>query len=310
MAAGVPITAPIAGISVGLITGETDDDYKIITDIQGLEDHLGDMDFKVAGSHDGITAIQLDMKVEGITMEMVEKSIWQTRDARFIILDEVMLKAIAEPRAELGETVPKISIIHINPEKIGEVIGPKGKTIDKIIEETGVKIDIEDDGKVYVCGVEQAMVQKAIEIIESIGKDLEIGATYTGKIVKIMNFGAFVEIAPGKEGLIHISKLAHERVEKVEDLFSEGDVVSAKLMEIDDKGRINLSRKAILPKPEKKVEAKPQTKNPEVKVNVKEPKVEVKNEGKDVKVNVQEPKVEVKVEEKSKKKITDIFFKK
>ncbi len=246
MAAGVPIKKAVAGISCGLVTGETDDDFILLTDIQGIEDFFGDMDFKVAGTKDGITAIQLDMKLQGISNEVVEGAIYQTMKARNYILDDVMNVCISEPRAELSQYAPKITQTNIDPEKIGEVVGPKGKTINKIIDETGVKIDIEEDGRVFVFGNDQEMVEKAIGIIEMIGKDVEVGTIYKGKVVRITNFGAFVELAPGKDGLVHISKLAKERVNKVEDVVSVGDEISVKVMEIDSQGRINLSRKALL----------------------------------------------------------------
>lgn len=246
MAAGVPLKSAVAGISCGLVTGETDDDYVLLTDIQGLEDFFGDMDFKVAGTHKGITAIQLDMKVKGITNEMVEKSIYQTRKARLYILDEVMAKAIDKPRAELSEYAPKIIQTIIDSEKISEVIGPKGRTINKIIDETGVKIDINEEGKVSICGENIEKVKQAKDIIETISNGVKAGAIYTGKVVRTTNFGAFVELIPGKDGLIHISKLAKERVAKVEDVVQVGDEVTVKVMEIDQQGRINLSRKALL----------------------------------------------------------------
>ncbi|WZL83210.1 polyribonucleotide nucleotidyltransferase [Vallitaleaceae bacterium 9-2] len=246
MAAGVPIKKPVAGITCGLVTGETDDDFVLLTDIQGLEDFFGDMDFKVAGTKDGITAIQLDMKVQGLTNEIVEKAIYNTQKSRMIILDDVMNVCISEARKELSPYAPKIIQTLIDPEKIGEVVGPRGKTINRIIDETGVKIDIEDDGRVFICGEDHEMVQKALNIIETIGKDIEVGAIYNGTVVRITNFGAFVELAPGKDGLVHISKLAKERVNKVEDVVQVGDVISVKVMEIDSQGRINLSRKALL----------------------------------------------------------------
>ena len=246
MAAGVPLKAPVAGISVGLVTGETDDDYVLLTDIQGLEDFFGDMDFKVAGSHKGITAIQMDIKIHGLTHDIIEKSIRQTRNARLFILDEVMLECISQSRENVSPYAPKIIQTKIDPEKIGEVIAPRGKTIDKIIEATGVKIDIEDDGRIFICGVDQEKTNEALNIIESITRDIEVGRVYTGKVTKLMKFGAFVEIAPGKEGLVHISKLAKERVEKVEDVVQPGDEVLVKVTEIDGQGRINLSRKELL----------------------------------------------------------------
>lgn len=246
MAAGVPIKAPVAGISCGLVTGDTEDDYVLLTDIQGLEDFFGDMDFKVAGTHKGITAIQVDMKVKGLSNEVIEKAIYQTRKARMYILDEVMLKAIDEPRKELSEYAPKILQMTINPEKISEVIGARGKVINKIIEDTGVKIDIEDDGRVFICSTNLAKANEAIRIIETIVNGVEVGTIYTGKVVRITTFGAFVELVPGKDGLVHISKLAKERVNKVEDVVNIGDEIMVKVMEIDQQGRINLSRKALL----------------------------------------------------------------
>lgn len=255
MAAGVPIKSAVAGISVGLVTGETDDDFVMLTDIQGLEDFFGDMDFKVGGTHKGITAIQMDMKIQGLTPEIIKQAFEQTRKARAYILDDIMAKAIDMPREELSPYAPRITQITINPEKISEVIGPKGKTINKIIDETGVKIDIEDDGRVFICGIDAEKTKRAIEIIEGIAKDIEAGQVYTGQVVRLMNFGAFVELLPGKEGLVHISQLAHERVEKVEDVVNVGDTIEVKVIEIDKQGRVNLSRKVLLEKP-KKEEAK------------------------------------------------------
>jgi len=252
MAAGVPIKAAVAGISVGLVTGETEDEFVLLTDIQGLEDFYGDMDFKVAGTHKGITAIQMDMKIQGLTNAVIKGALEQTKKARDIIIDESMLKAIPEPREELSKYSPKIIQINIDPEKISEVIGQKGRTINKIIDETGVKIDIEDDGRIFICGTEDTAVSRAIEIIEGIVKDVEAGEVYEGTVKKIMAFGAFVEVLPGKEGLVHISQLAHERVAKVEDILSEGDKITVKVMEIDKQNRINLSRKAMLPRPGQK----------------------------------------------------------
>lgn len=258
MAAGVPIKAPVAGISVGIVTGETDEDYVLLTDIQGLEDFFGDMDFKVGGTHKGITAIQMDMKIEGLTKDMIEGALEDTRKSRLHILDEVMLKAIEEPRTELSQYAPRIIQITIDPEKISEVIGPKGRTINKIIDETGVKIDIEDDGRVFICGTDADKTNRAIEIIEGITKELEVGQVFNAKVVRLMNFGAFVELVPGKEGLVHISQLAHERVEKVEDLVAVGDEFAVKVMEIDKQGRVNLSRKVLLPKPKREEKAEEQ----------------------------------------------------
>ncbi|PHV71787.1 polyribonucleotide nucleotidyltransferase [Sporanaerobium hydrogeniformans] len=252
MAAGVPIKAPVAGISVGLVTGETDEDFVLLTDIQGLEDFFGDMDFKVGGTHKGITAIQMDMKIQGLTPAIIKGALEQTRKARYYILDEVMLKAISEPRKELSPYAPVITQIVIDPEKISEVIGPKGKMINRIIDETGVKIDIEDDGRVFICGNDSEKTARAIEMIEGIAKPIEEGQIFKGKVMRLMNFGAFVELVPGKEGLVHISQLAHERVAKVEDVVAVGDELQVKVIEIDKQGRVNLSHKVLLPKPETK----------------------------------------------------------
>ena len=243
MAAGVPIKKMVAGISCGLVTGETDDDYIVLTDIQGLEDFFGDMDFKVTGTHDGITAIQMDIKIHGLTRPIVEEAIRRTREARLYIMDEVMSKAIAKPRETVGALAPKICSLKVDPEKIGEIIGQRGKTINSIIEETGVKIDIDDDGTVAICGVEQAGIDSALKIIHSIVDPIEVGKIYEGKVVRIMNFGAFVELSPNKDGLIHISKLSKERVAKVEDVVNIGDTVKVKVLEIDRMGKISLSLK-------------------------------------------------------------------
>ncbi|MCR5701571.1 MAG: polyribonucleotide nucleotidyltransferase [Lachnospiraceae bacterium] len=243
MAAGVPLKKMVAGISCGLVTGDTDDDYIVLTDIQGLEDFFGDMDFKVTGTHDGITAIQMDIKIHGLTRPIVEEAIRRTREARLYIMDEVMSKAIAKPRETVGALAPKISQLKIDPEKIGEVIGQRGKTINAIIEETGVKIDIDDDGSIFVCGVDQEGIDKALKTIHSIVDPIEVGKVYEGKVVRIMNFGAFVELAPNKDGLIHISKLSKERVAKVEDVVNIGDEVKVKVLEIDRMGKISLSLK-------------------------------------------------------------------
>ena len=247
MAAGVPIKAPVAGISVGLVTGENDDDFIMMTDIQGLEDFFGDMDFKVAGTPDGITAIQMDMKIKGLTFKMIEQALEQTKSAREFILNEVMLKCISEARASLSKYAPKIITLTIAVDKIGELVGPRGKTIKKIIEETGCSIDTEDDGKVYVKGEDEAMMQVAVDRIKSITMEPIPGTIYDGKITRLMEFGAFVEIAPGKEGLVHISKLAKKRVDKVTDVVKEGDLVAVKLLEVDKQGRLNLSIKDALP---------------------------------------------------------------
>lgn len=240
MAAGVPIKAPVAGISCGLVTGDTDDDYIVLTDIQGLEDFFGDMDFKVAGTEKGITAIQMDIKIHGLTRAIIEEAIANTRKARLYILNDIMNPVIATPREQVGKYAPKISQITIDPEKISEVIGQKGKTINMIIDETGVKIDIDDDGRIAVCGTDQEMIDKAIMIIRSIVEPVVEGNVYIGTVARLMQFGAFVELAPNKDGLIHISKLSKERVEKVEDVVQIGDKVEVKVLEVDKMGRINL----------------------------------------------------------------------
>ena len=241
MAAGVPIKKPVAGISTGLVTGDTDDDYLILTDIQGLEDFFGDMDFKVAGTHDGITAIQMDIKIHGLTPDIIKGAIKKAKIAREYILTDVMEPVIAEPRPEVGKYAPKIQQMHVEPDKISEIIGKQGKTINGIIDETGVKIDINDDGRVDICGVEQDMIHKAMELIRLIVEPVEVGAIYEGEVVRIMNFGAFVQLAPNKDGLIHISKLSRDRVNKVEDVVNIGDKVRVKVLEIDKMGRINLA---------------------------------------------------------------------
>ena len=243
MAAGVPIKKPVAGISCGLVTGDTDDDYIVLTDIQGLEDFFGDMDFKVAGTHDGITAIQMDIKIHGLTRPIIEEAIAATKKARTYIMDEVMSKAIAEPRKEVGEFAPKIIQMQIDPQKIGDVVGQRGKTINAIIDECGVKIDITDDGFVSVCGVEQAGMDKAMKYIKTIVEDFEEGKIYEGKVVSIKEFGAFVEFAPGKEGMVHISKISNERINHVEDVLTLGDHVKCKCMGKDKMGRISFSIK-------------------------------------------------------------------
>ena len=242
MAAGVPIKAPVAGISCGLVTGETDDDFVLLTDIQGLEDFFGDMDFKVAGTKEGITAIQMDIKIHGLTNEIIKGAIERTRQARFFILDECMLKAIPAPRETVNEYAPKIVSLQIDPEKIGDVIGQKGKMINQIIEENEVKIDIDDEGMVSVCGINQDGIDNAIKTIKLIVDPIEVGKTYEGEVVRIMPFGAFVQITPNKDGMIHISKLAKERVEKVEDVVNIGDKVRVKVLGIE-MGKISLSLK-------------------------------------------------------------------
>ena len=243
MAAGVPTKSPVAGISIGLVTGETDEDYLLLTDIQGIEDFFGDMDFKVAGTKKGITAIQMDIKIHGLTESIIRGAIARARDARFYIMDEIMAKAISEPRPEVGEYAPKIQQISIDPEKIGDVIGKQGKVINKIIEQCGVTIDIDEDGRVDICGTDIDGIEKAKKIIGIIVNDVEVGQIYEGEVVRIMNFGAFVEIAPGKDGMVHISKLAKRRVAKVEDVVKIGDRVKVKVIEIDRMGRVNLSMK-------------------------------------------------------------------
>lgn len=243
MAAGVPIKSAVAGISCGLVTGDTDDDYVVLTDIQGLEDFFGDMDFKVGGTHKGITAIQMDIKIHGLTRPIIEEAIAKTREARIHILDDIMAPVISEARKEVGLYAPKIVQVSIEPTKIGDVVGKQGKVINKIIDETGVKIDIDDDGTVNVCGTDKEMIDRAIQIIKSIVTDIEAGQIITGKVVRLMNFGAFVELSPNKDGMVHISKLSDKRVEKVEDVVNVGDIVTVKVMEVDKMGRINLSMK-------------------------------------------------------------------
>ena len=225
------------------------DRWMTFVDIQGIEDFFGDMDFKVAGTHKGITAIQMDLKIDGLTGPIIKSALELTHTARDHILDEVMLKALPAPRAELSKYAPKMIRTIIDEDKIREVIGPGGKVIQKIVAETGCKIDIEDDGSIFIAAADAEAGAKALAMIEAIAKDPEIGAVFTGRVTRIMNFGAFVEFAPGKEGLVHISKLDHKRVEKVEDVVSVGDEVKVKVVEIDEKGRINLSRKDCLPKP-------------------------------------------------------------
>ena len=246
MAAGVPIKKPVAGISTGLVTGDSDDDYIVLTDIQGLEDFFGDMDFKVAGTHDGITAIQMDIKIHGLTPDIIREAISRTKEAREHILTDVMEPVISAPRDHVGEYAPKIMQMHVDPDKISEIIGKQGKTINAIIDETGVKIDINDEGRVDICGVDQAMIDRAMEIIRLIVEPVEAGKIYEGEVVRIMNFGAFVQLSPNKDGLIHISKLSKERVEKVEDVVNIGDKVKVKVLEIDKMGRINLALREII----------------------------------------------------------------
>ena len=245
MAAGVPIKKPVAGISCGLVTGDTDDDYIVLTDIQGLEDFFGDMDFKVAGTHDGITAIQMDIKIHGLTRPIVEEAIRRTKEAREYILTEVMEKCIAAPRTSVGEYAPKIIQIQIDPQKIGDVVGQRGKTINTIIERTGVKIDITDEGAVSICGVDQKSMDEAANMVKIIATDFEAGQIFTGKVVSIKEFGAFVEFAPGKEGMVHISKICKERINRVEDVLTLGDKVKVVCLGKDKMGRISFSIKDV-----------------------------------------------------------------
>ena len=245
MAAGVPLKSMVAGISCGLVTGDTDDDYVVLTDIQGLEDFFGDMDFKVTGTYKGITAIQMDIKIHGLTRPIVEEAIARTREARVYIMDEVMSKAIAEPRKEVNQWAPKIEQITIDPNKIGDVVGQKGKTINEIIARTGVKIDITDDGAVSVCGTDKEAIAKAIDMIKIITTDFKEGQIFTGTVVSIKEFGAFIEFAPGKEGMVHISKIAKERIEHVEDVLTLGDVVKVVCLGKDKMGRISFSIKDV-----------------------------------------------------------------
>mgnify|MGYP003374227437 FL=1 len=245
MAAGVPIKSAVAGISAGLVTGDTDDDYLVLTDIQGLEDFFGDMDFKVAGTHKGITAIQMDIKIHGLTRPIIEEAIAATKKARTYILDEVMSKTIAEPRAEVGEFAPKIIQMQIDPQKIGDVVGQRGKTINAIIEQTGVKIDITDDGNISICGTDAASMDEARKLIYIIVTDFEAGQVLEGTVISIKEFGAFVEFAPGKEGMVHISKISKERVNHVEDVLTLGDKVKVVCLGKDKMGRFSFSMKDV-----------------------------------------------------------------
>ena len=252
MAAGVPIKAPVAGIAMGLIMDESSSNYTVLTDIQGMEDHFGDMDFKVAGTSEGITALQMDIKVTGITEDIFREALAQAKVARGQILEN-MLAAISEPRADVGKYAPKLEQFYIDPEKIREVIGPNGKMINKIIEECDdVKIDIEDDGHVIIYHMDRAAINKAADMIRGIVKVAEVGDVYDATVVRIEKFGAFVNLFPGTDGLLHISKISHERVEKVEDVLKIGDTIKVKVMEIDDRGRVSVSAKALLPRPEHK----------------------------------------------------------
>jgi len=244
MDAGIPIKAPVAGIAMGLVMTE-DDKYVILTDIQGVEDALGDMDFKVAGTAQGITALQMDIKIKGITYSIMEEALQQAKEARMFVLERIV-ETLAEPRTELSQYAPRMLRISIPVDKIGAVIGPGGKTIRSIIEDTKATINVDNDGTVTIGSVSQEAAQKAVERIEGLTKEAEIGAIYTGKVVRVMNFGAFVEILPGKDGLVHISELSNERVESVEDVVKVGDEITVVVREIDSMGRINLSRRALL----------------------------------------------------------------
>jgi polyribonucleotide nucleotidyltransferase len=251
MDAGVPIKAPVAGCAMGLIKDNNTGNLAILTDIQGLEDFFGDMDFKVAGTAKGITAIQMDIKIKGIDEEILTRALAQAREGRLFILDK-MNAIISEPRPELSKYAPRIMQFSIDPEKIREVIGSGGKVINKIIADTGVKIDLEDDGRVFITSPDKDAAEKAKAAIDAIVKDIEVGNVYLGKVVRIMDFGAFVELAPGKDGLVHISKLANEHVNKVEDVVKIGDEILVRVTEIDKQGRVNLTRKGLLPDDKKK----------------------------------------------------------
>ena len=245
MAAGVPIKKMVAGISCGLVTGETDDDFVLLTDIQGLEDFFGDMDFKVTGTTEGITAIQMDIKIHGLTRPIVEGAIARCREARLFIMDNCMKPAISAPRPEVGPYAPKIISLQIDPEKIGDVVGQRGKTINEIISRTDVKIDITDDGKVSVCGTDPDMMAKAVEYIKTIVTDYQEGQIFQGIVVSIKEFGAFIEFAPGKEGMVHISKIAKERINHVEDVLTLGDKVTVVCLGKDKMGRMSFSMKDV-----------------------------------------------------------------
>jgi len=260
MDAGVPITAPVAGIAMGLI--KEGDNIAILTDIQGLEDHFGDMDFKVAGTSKGITALQMDIKIAGVTREILTRALAQAREGRMHILGK-MLEVISEPRKELSPYAPRIIFTTVDPEKIRDIIGPGGKIIKKIIDETGVKIDIEDDGRIFIAAVDKAAGEKALNIIENLTKEIEVGKVYLGKVTRIADFGAFVEVVPGvlglpgKEGLVHISQLAHSRVKRVEDVVKEGDQILVKAIGYDNQGRLKLSRKDAIPAEEEREKKNP-----------------------------------------------------
>jgi len=242
MDAGVPIKRPVSGIAMGIIVGKDDSEYKVLSDIQGMEDHYGDMDFKAAGTEKGITALQMDVKVDGVTIEMLKSVLAQSRESRLFIMGE-MLKVIPEPKKEMSDYAPRIITIKINPEKIRDVIGPGGKVINEIIDQTGVQIDIEDDGSIFITSPDQSSANRAEKWVKNLTREIRVGEMFNAKVVKIMEFGAFAEILPGQDGLIHISELAEKRVEKVEDIVSVGDIVSVKVKEIDKNGRISLSIK-------------------------------------------------------------------
>ena len=245
MAAGVPIKKHVAGISCGLVTGESDEDFLVLTDIQGLEDFFGDMDFKVAGTHDGITAIQMDIKIHGLTRAIVEQAIAQCKEARETIINDVLVPCIAEPREEVSKYAPKIEFLQIDPEKIGDVVGQRGKTINEIIARTGVQIDIEDDGRVSICGDDKEKINQALEMIKIITTDFEKGQIFKGKVISIKEFGAFVQFAPGKEGMVHISKISQGRIAHVEDVLTLGDEVTVVCLGKDRMGRISFSMKDV-----------------------------------------------------------------
>jgi polyribonucleotide nucleotidyltransferase len=245
MDAGIPTSKPVAGISLGLVTGESVEEFVVLTDIEGMEDNYGDMDFKVAGTRDGITALQLDMKIKGVSMEILSTALSQGKDARFFILEK-MAQAISAPRTELSTYAPGMIKLVIDPEKIGTVIGPGGKTIRTITDETKATVDIEQDGTVFVGAVDEAAARRAVQMIQDLTREVKVGEIFTGKVVRIMSFGAFVEILPGKDGMVHISELADHRVDKVEDVVKVGDEITVKVIEIDNQGRVNLSRRALL----------------------------------------------------------------
>ncbi len=270
MAAGVPIKAPVAGIAMGLITSEDGKKYTILTDIQGLEDHMGDMDFKVAGTKDGITALQMDIKIKGVTESILKEALEQAKKARLEILD-VMSKAISKPRTEVSKYAPKIETFNVDPERIRDIIGRGGEMITKIILEASnvktvndkdaVKVDLEDDGRVIIYHTDKDIIAKTRRMIENVVREVEVDKIYTGKVTKVEDFGCFVELWDGCEGLVHVSQLAHERVNKPSDLFSVGDEIMVKSLGYDNRGRLNLSRKECLPKPEKKKETEKEEKN-------------------------------------------------